>query len=361
MSLTRRTFAGAAAAATLMPAASVRTTVAIDGDRFLINGKPTYAGRSFEGMKIEGLLLNSRMVQGIFDDENPETATRWKYPDTGKWDARRNVREFLAAMPAWRKAGLLSFTINLQGGSPEGYSKGQPWSNTAFRGDGSLKPAYMARLERILDRADALGMAPIVGYFYFGQDQRLDNEAAVRKAVENATNWLLDKRYRNLLIEVNNECNVPAYDHEILKPHRVHELVEVVKGITRGGRRLLTATSYGGGAIPAENVVRVSDFLLLHGNGVKDPNRIRQMVEQTRQLPAYRPMPVLFNEDDHFDFDQPVNNMRRALESYASWGYFDPGKSDYADGYQCPPVNWGINTPRKRAFFEMVAKVTGNA
>jgi hypothetical protein len=29
------------------------------------------------------------MVQGIFDDLNPETINRWIYPDTGKWDAGR--------------------------------------------------------------------------------------------------------------------------------------------------------------------------------------------------------------------------------------------------------------------------------
>jgi hypothetical protein len=70
-------------------------------------------------------------------------------------------------------------------------------------------------------------------------------------------------------------------------------------------------------------------------------------------------MPILFNEDDHFDFEKPVNNMLKALESYASWGYFDPGKSDYSDGYQCPPVNWGISTDRKRAFFNLLKEVTG--
>jgi len=32
------------------------------------------------------------------------------------------------------------------------------------------------------------------------------------------------------------------------------------------GRRLLAGTSYKGAAIPNEPVVRVSDFLLLHGN-----------------------------------------------------------------------------------------------
>ena len=37
----------------------------------------------------------------------------------------------------------------------------------------------------------------------------------------------------------------------------------------KAGRRLLTGTSYGGGTVPGENVVRAADFLLLHGNGVK--------------------------------------------------------------------------------------------
>src|SRR5262245_10788883 len=72
-----------------------KTTVSIVGDQFFINGKPTYQGRSWRGHKIEGLLLNSRMVQGIFDDRNPRTVKRWAYPDTGKWDPERNTSEFL--------------------------------------------------------------------------------------------------------------------------------------------------------------------------------------------------------------------------------------------------------------------------
>src|SRR5436309_11534970 len=68
-----------------------KTSVSIVGDQFFINGKPTYAGRSWRGHKVEGLLLNSRMVQGIFDDRNPQTVKRWAYPDTGKWDAERNT------------------------------------------------------------------------------------------------------------------------------------------------------------------------------------------------------------------------------------------------------------------------------
>jgi hypothetical protein len=337
-----------------------KTEVAIVGDAFHINGKPTYAGRKWNGHKIEGLLFNSRMVQGIFDDLNPETVGKWAYPDTGKWDAERNTREFLAAMPEWRKHGLLAFTINLQGGSPQGYSREQPWHNSAIAADGSLRPEFMARLERILTKADELGMVAILGIFYFGQDQRLKDEAAVKRAVDNAVDWVFDGGYKNVLIEVNNECNV-RYDHAILKPDRVHELIEQVKSRTRDGRRLLAGTSYGGGTIPKENVVRASDFLLIHGNGVKEPKRIAEMVRQCRQVEGYRPMPILFNEDDHFDFDKPEHNMKAAISEYASWGYFDYRMMGEAfdDGYQSVPVNWTISSPRKKAFFEKLNEVSG--
>ena len=334
------------------------TAVSIHGQAFVINGRPTYAGRSYQGMKIEGLLLNARLVQATFDDLNPETRARWAYPD-GPWDPERNTREFLAAMPVWREHGMLAFTVNLQGGSPEGYSKAQPWHNSAFTGDGSLRPDFMARLERVLNRADEVGMAVILGLFYFGQDERLADEAAVLRGVDNAVDWILDRGYRNVLIEVNNECNV-RYDHAILQPERVHELIERVKSRQREGRRLLAGTSYGGGTIPKDNVVRVSDFLLLHGNGVHQPDRIRKMVDDTRALPAYRGQPILFNEDDHFDFDQPDNNLLAAVSRYASWGYFDfrmKGEG-FDEGYQSVPVNWGISSARKRGFFDLLRRIT---
>ena len=340
--------------------ASRKTSVSIVGDMFYINGKPTYAGRSYNGLKIEGLLFNSRMVQALFDDENPETRPHWAYPDTGTWDPERNVREFLEAMPLWRKHGLLAITINMQGGNPRGYQRQQPWRNSGFDPQGEIKPAYADRLRRVLDRADELGMVVILGVLYFGQDEYLADEAAVKRAVENTVRWVLERGYTNVILEVNNECDVRRYEHEILQPHRVHELIQFAKEISVDGRGLLVATSWGGGSIPRDQVVAVSDFILLHGNGVKDPERIAEMVDRTRALPSYTPMPILFNEDDHFDFDKPVNNMMKAVERYASWGYFDPGENNYRDGYQSPPVFWGINTPRKESFFRKVAEVTGS-
>jgi hypothetical protein len=335
------------------------TRVEIRGEMFYINGRPTYAGRNWNGHRIEGLLMNSRMVQGIFDDLNPETAGLWAYPDTRRWDAERNTREFLEAMPQWREHGLLAFTMNLQGGSPQGYSQSQPWHNSAITPQGELRPAYMNRLQRILDRADELGMVVILGVFYFGQDERLEDEHAVQGALDGAVDWLLERGYSHVLLEVNNECNV-RYDHAILRPDRVHELIERARKRARGGRPLLAGTSYGGGTLPKENVVRSSDYLLLHGNGVQGPERIAEMVRQCRRVAGYRPMPVLFNEDDHFDFDKPQNHFMAAIGEYASWGFFDwrmPGEG-FDDGYQSVPVNWGISSPRKKAFFAELREIT---
>ncbi len=163
------------------------------------------------------------------------------------------------------------------------------------------------------------------------------------KATNDATQWLLEGGWKNVLVEVNNETNVAAYDHAILKPERIHELINQVKQVTLNDRRLLVGTSYGGGAIPRPNVVKSSDFLLLHGNGVTDPNRITEMIKQTRSVEGYRPMPILFNEDDHENFDQPQNNFAAAVAEHVSWGWFDYRRKGgaFSEGYQSPPVDWG--------------------
>ena len=156
--------------------------MAIRGDAFLINGEPTYKGRTWNGKKIEGLLMNSRMVQATFDDLNPETVGKWAYPDTKKWDADRNTREFVAAMPEWRKHGLLAFTLNLQGGSPRGTrrtSRGttRPSPPTAACGR-STWPGWRRSSTRPTNSA----WWSILGIFYFGQDERLKDEDAVKRA-----------------------------------------------------------------------------------------------------------------------------------------------------------------------------------
>ena len=213
----------------------------------------------------------------------------------------------------------------------------------------------------ILDKADELGMVVILGIFYFGQDERIEDEAAVIRAVDNTIDWLFEKKYRNILIEICNETMMRAYDHEILKPDRVHELILHAKSKELNNYRFPVSTSYGGGRIPDPNVVSVSDFILIHGNGVHDPARITEMTELVKKVPGYNNQPIVNNEDDHFDFDKAVNNFVNSVKSYTSWGYFDyrmEGEG-FEEGYQSVPVDWGINSERKKGFFKLLKEITG--
>ncbi len=352
-----------------------QTEVSIEGEKFYINGIPTYEGQTWKTSyggeyPVEGLLMNARLVQGVFDDLNPKTRGQWLYPDTGEWDPDRNTEEFVRAMASWREHGLLGFTLNLQGGCPYGYCSGFPWDNSSFNADGSLREPFMQRAERILDRADELGMVVILGLFYFGEDGTLRDEEAVKLAVTNATNWVLENGYTNVIFEINNECTAGAYNHEILRCERVHELIELVQSIEVDGRSIYTSTSLAGNQVPTDNIVEVSDYVLIHGNGVQNYERITEISQIVRDKDVYRPMPLVNNEDDipwrneEQGWGEEGNNFVASVKSFTGWGYFDFRRPDehhdYNLGFQSIPVNWQISSDRKWDFFNLLAEITGS-
>jgi hypothetical protein len=342
-------------------------TVSITNGGFAINGAPTYPGRSWKGHRIEGLLFNSRMANAVADDENPSTRGAWAYAD-GEWDAERNTREFIAALPSYRAHGLLAVCLNIQGGSPQGYSWHQPWKICGFTPEGALKPAWAARLEKVVKACDALGMVVILGLFYGKQSGTLKDEAAVKAAVGNTVDWLLAHDATNVLIEIGNEVDLEnAFAHPIITHARCHELIDLAK--KRGQGKLLVSTSLIMRDTPPAAIVAVADFLLPHGNRIHgpagplqpSPHGIRLQVMNWRASPAYRGQPMVYNEDDHFEFDKADNHMVAAVESGASWGYFDyrMSRERFEDGFQSLPVNWTISSVRKRAFFGLLKEITG--
>lgn len=338
-----------------------RTVVGLEGDKFLINNEVTYKGKSWKGNSIEGLLINSRMVQGIFDDLNPATVDTFAYPDTKKWDPERNTAEFVAAMSEWKKYGLNCFTLNMQGGSPFGYGN-IPCLNPGFNPDGSLMPAYMNRLEKILNKADELEMAVILGIFYFGQDQNIADEQAIIAAVNNLVDWLFEKEYRNVLIEISNETNYKSYDHEILLPERIHELVELVRNKEKNGYRFLVSTSFPAPITPTPEAIAASDFVLFHANALRTTKLFNEKIETVKNLVGSREMPLVINEDDNYFFDADTSHFEIALKNHISWGYFDyrrKGVTDLREGFQSVPVDWSINSENKKAFFNKVKEITG--
>jgi hypothetical protein len=356
------------------------TELSISGLEFLLDGTPTYLGRTSEGHQVQGLLFNVRAVQATFDDANRETQHRWAYPDTGVWDPERNTREFCAALPSWRDHGVLAFTLNLQGGgplyAPEVYHQ---FDNNGFTARGGLKPAYADRVTQVLTRADELGMAAIVGLFYWIHVHKLEGEVAVWRAAREALAFLRGTGHRNLLIEVANETHA-RFGHECFVPERAHGMINQLRGEYPEfpfSTSLVGASVKTGSGMPPGSLVQAVDFVLLHGNGTRAP-QLRAAIEAVRAMPAYQrhPKPIVINEDS-----PGIPNLEAAWRAGASWGYFDQGfggpagwagdayvdyrsrprESQYEElsGFQTPPVNWTINTDLKRAFFSRVAEITG--
>jgi hypothetical protein len=341
-----------------------KTVISIQGDRFLIDGSLTYPGRSWRGKRVEGLLFNSRMANAIINDENPTTRGVWSYLD-GEFTPERNTSEFIAALPDYYAHGLRAVSINLQGGSPQGYSWNQPWHTSGFHPDGTIKADYRQRLQQVIAACDRVGMVIILGLFYWKQSQVLADEAAVKNAVTNVVDLLVSGGARNVLLEIGNEVDL-AYAHGIMGMERCHELVKLAQERSSGklntpARRLLVSTSLVHAPRFGDDLLKVCDFLLPHGNRSHHPDSIRLLVVRNRAAAAYRGQPIVFNEDDHFDFEKSDNNMIAAIEEDASWGYFDfrQTREKYQDGFQSLPVDWSISSARKQAFFALLREVTG--
>ena len=298
------------------------THIQIDGARMRIDDHLTYEGAVYRGKPVEGLLFNSRMVQAIFDDANPATAGRWRYPDTGAWDADRNTDEFCRALPDYRRHGLLAVTVGLQGGgaiyTPDVYDH---YVNSAYEPDGAFKPAYFDRLLRVLQAADAAGMAVIVNYFYWKQAARLASEAVVKSVTERVTDWLLRTDCRNILVDVANEA-ADWWHNPPFHPSNIHRLIEIVQGVTLSGRRLPAASSTGGGAdLPTGRWQEIEDFHMPHGNGLT-PDELSAKLRRLKGSDEYRrqPRPIVVNEDSVF-----VENLEAAFDEGCSWGFYCQG------------------------------------
>jgi hypothetical protein len=362
-----------------MACLQAQTVVGIHGSQFTINGVPTYTASSgfpSADPNLQGTLLNVRAVQAVFDDANyPNGGSRahpytsntmgpvfWDYPD-GPWDPERNLREFLAALPTWRSAGILAFTVNLQGGGPPDGNYGekatlQPHLNSGFDPQGNLKPAYAARLKRVIEQADKLGMVVIVGYFYQGSNERIlpdPEDKYAKEAVRQASLFLKNLPHRNILIEIANETSSQGYNHSIMQPdgildaillaqktveHQIPVSMSWVQGPMRRGTR-------------GDLAMRAVDYVMFHTNG-QSPEAAHDSIQAMKSWAGYD-RPVLINEDGVSAF-----NLQAAVQEHVGWGYYDDGLGNYRDGFQDLPVDWKIGSNVKWIFFEQVARLTGS-
>lgn len=139
--------------------------------------------------------MNARFIQGIYDDK----ADIERYNRFGRiFDSMTNTDELIAALPEWYEVGLRAFTVGFQGGGPCFTLDLSTISNNPFGADGKrIDPDYLARLAKINDAADELGMIVIVSLFYGMQTHSFDNCDAVEEATKVASRWLKERGDKN--------------------------------------------------------------------------------------------------------------------------------------------------------------------
>jgi len=195
---------------------------------------------------------------------------------------------------------------------------------------------------------------------------------------DHVVDWLSDQGLRNVLIEIANErMGVQTKRGEVSALELIPRMRERWRAHHSRGEPLYLSTAHGGGgALPPRELVKIADFVLLHGNG-QSPARHVEMIEATRRIVAEvrenpDAMPILFNEAGPWwevdQMDKWMEAMKECVRRHVSWGYFTQGTGKieqgrrvdqpYISGYQTPPVNWGINTDEKRRFFTELANIT---
>jgi hypothetical protein len=278
---------------------------------------PGWQGEGF-GEQVRGTLLNLRSANAVFDDESG----RVRQYDRD-FDPQVNTDAFIARLDEYRAHGLLANDVNLQGGNP-GFSGAL---NSAFNRDGSLRQAWMDRAAQVIEAHAERNMVVVLGYFYFHQDQYLADENAVRLAVVNATDWLIENNYRNVIIEIANEYNdQDAYDHEIIRSHEgMAELIELAQSRfdDAGFRLAVSASRFGDALWPNNPVAEAADLALVHCNGVNPATCANETSAAQR---AY-PYPIVVNETDNTHgvytnatLNAEKDTLDRLTAAGVSWG-----------------------------------------
>ncbi|HHW11167.1 MAG TPA: glycoside hydrolase family 5 protein [Firmicutes bacterium] len=331
-----------------------KTVLSIRGRDFYINGTPVYAeiggaggagtaGSSPSGHPSPlGLLMNSRFIQGVFDDK----ADPRRFDRFGRtFDPETNTDNLIAALPEWYKYGLRAITVGFQGGWPVFTTDVRTIDNNPFGTDGrQLDEAYAARMDRIIRAADSLGMVVIVNFLYWAQAHRLKDGRAVVAAIETASSFIKNGGYTNVIIDLANEYNIEYWNERYLI--KSHESMQVLMDLVRrhtGGSIPVGCT--GGGGIFNKLIAEASDVVLIHGNGL---TRGRYYDLIRRILDTIPDKPVLCNEDSPC-----ISRLEIAARTHTSWGHYDNFTK------QEPPANFGINPGQDTFFARRMAKTVG--
>jgi hypothetical protein len=290
------------------------TQVSIKGDKWYINGEKTNPGSP-----AEGLLMNVRMVNAVFEDRGEG----WK-DQVGTFNPEENTKNFINHIPEYVALGVNAFVISLQGGLP-GYEGA---INTAFEPNGDLRKSYFDRVAKVIKAADQQGAAIILSCFYQRQrdhDFALGNKQAIIDAVRNTALWIRKEGFTNVVLEIANEYPHGGYGGWPDSDWLISEdgQIELIKTARKAHPGLLVSTSGLGNGLFPEALARSADFLLIHFNNTA----LTDYAEKINFLKKYG-KPIVCNEDDKTG-KEGAAALAYSVINGAAWGFMESGVNQH--------------------------------
>jgi hypothetical protein len=304
-------------------------------DRFYVRGGSTgtwgltYDGRRFR-RKVRGSLAMVRVTQGVFDDE---------WLNERSYDPGANTDRLIEQLELYQQHGVGGIVVGLQGGNP-GYARevngvGRGASAdlgeksgalvSAYKPDGSLKPEWMARLDKLVAAANRRGLVVCLVLFQQDQDESLASREAIVAAARNVARHLIEANARNVLVDVADAWDEPQghWDHRRFIPRYVEYLIRAVRDqFQHADFTVPIGASSGSGMLYPMSLARLCDMVLLQGDGRTAADKLAR----SRQFKQYgRPVLMVSDSNGKLSTKDELERERAIAEAYlqaaSGWSY----------------------------------------
>jgi hypothetical protein len=258
-----------------------------------------------------GKMVTMRLTQAVYLNDASGTRTQ----DMVLADAQENTAYFIEQIPDYREHGVLCWSVGGEGGNALNQASDPNISQGDFTPDGTngsrsplsadgttWKTGRKELLESVVEALNDEGMTMCFGPFYQQMFYWHDTQAHYRAAMSTYTDWLIEKGYRNVLIDLANEAGAdPAggWDDGTLvfdTDARVADELDYLRGLWAGEpwRPPIGCSSR---SKPGPLVIAESDVHWYHGNvsgGVSNkPIRVQEILDDSTVGP------VVMNEDEN--------------------------------------------------------------
>ena len=294
----------------------------------------TYSASRYRG-KVRGSLALLRVSQALFDDE---------WLDERTFDPEANTDRVIEALATYKDYGIGGIVVGLQGEDPgysaeaNGVKRGSSADLgeksgalvSAYRPDGTLKPDWLARLDRLIEAANRQGLVVCLVLFQQDQDEVLSSPEAVVAAAKNVARHLVARDARNVIIDVADAWDEPQgrWDHRRFIPRYVEYLIRSVRHeFQHADFSLPIGASSGSGMLYPISLARICDVVLLQGNGRSAADKLAR----SRQFKQYgRPVLMVSDSNGSAATMEELERERLIAEAYlqgASGWSFVPSRT----------------------------------